>query len=199
MTHYYACVWLDHRGAKIFGISDSDFDETDIRDHHSPKHIHRKADHVGLGKVGPTDAFFAEIAEVLQPYRAILVVGPGTTRNEFAGTPAYSPPEAIRRRELTDKTDQFALGVMLFEMLSGVNPFSQCSTLTETLMVMEQRRYPRLSSLTPNLSVEVADVIARALDPKPEARHASVDELARALAGACGKPELALMELPASR
>lgn len=121
------------------------------------------------------------------------------TRSEFAGTPAYSAPEAIRRRELTDKTDQFALGVMLFEMLSGVNPFTQCSTLTETLMVMEQRRYPRLSSLTPHLSVEVANVIARALDPNPEARHASVDELARALAAACGKPELALMELPVSR
>ena len=85
MTHSHACLWLDHREAKIFGISDSDFDETDIHDHRSPRHIHRKADHVGLGKVGPTDAFFAEIAEALQPYRAILIVGPGTTRNEFAG------------------------------------------------------------------------------------------------------------------
>lgn len=121
------------------------------------------------------------------------------TRNEFAGTPAYSAPEAIRRQELTERTDQFALGVMLFEMLSGVNPFSQCSTLTETLSVIEQRRYPKLSTLTPNLHVAVAEVVARALDPNPERRHANVDDLARALATACGKPELALIELPSSR
>lgn len=121
------------------------------------------------------------------------------TRSEFAGTPAYSAPEAIRRQELTEKTDQFALGVMLFEMLSGVNPFAQCSTLPETLTAIEQRRYPKLSTLTPNLTVEVAEVVARALDPSPTARHASVDDLARALAVASGKPELAMIELPQSR
>jgi stalled ribosome rescue protein Dom34 len=85
MAHYHACVWLDHREAKIFGISDEDFDATEIRDHYSPKHIHRKADHIGEGKAEPSMPYFAAIAEALQPYRAILIVGPGTTRNEFAG------------------------------------------------------------------------------------------------------------------
>jgi stalled ribosome rescue protein Dom34 len=85
MTHSHACVWLDHREAKIFGLSADEFDETEIRDQHSPRHIHRKADHVGLGKADPPKAYFAEIAEALQPYRAILIVGPGTARNEFAG------------------------------------------------------------------------------------------------------------------
>lgn len=121
------------------------------------------------------------------------------TRSEFAGTPAYAAPEAIRRQELTEKTDQFALGVMLFEMLSGVNPFAQCATLAETLLAIEQRRYPKLSTLTPNVALEVAEVVARALEPNPIARHPSVDDLARALATACGKPELAMIELPASR
>ena len=85
MAHSHACVWIDHREARIFGLSEDEFDATEIRDHHSPKHIHRKADHVGLGKAGPPQEFFAEIAEALQPYRAILIVGPGTARNEFAG------------------------------------------------------------------------------------------------------------------
>ncbi len=121
------------------------------------------------------------------------------TRSEFAGTPAYSAPEAIRRQELTEKTDQFALGVMLFEMLSGINPFSQVTTLAETLIAIEQRRYAKLSTLTPNLPVEVAEVVGRALDPNPAARHGCVDDLARAFATACGKPELAMLELPLSR
>ena len=85
MAHSHACIWLDHREAKIFGISEDDFDATEIRDHRSAKHIHRKADHVGLGKAGPPREYFAELAQALQPYRAILIVGPGTARNEFAG------------------------------------------------------------------------------------------------------------------
>jgi stalled ribosome rescue protein Dom34 len=85
MTHYHVCVWIDHHEAKVFGISKDDFDETDIREHDAPRHIHRKADHVGLGKTGPSTAFFAEIAEALHPYKAILIVGPGTARSEFAG------------------------------------------------------------------------------------------------------------------
>jgi stalled ribosome rescue protein Dom34 len=85
MAHSHACVWLDHREAKIFGISEDEFDETEVRDHHSPKHVHRKADHVGLGKAKLPSDYFAEIALALQPYRAILIVGPGTARNELAG------------------------------------------------------------------------------------------------------------------
>ena len=85
MTHYHACVWLDHREARIFGLNESDFDETDIRDTHSPHHIHRKADHLGMGKSGVPTEFFAAIVEALRPYKAILITGPGTAKNEFAG------------------------------------------------------------------------------------------------------------------
>lgn len=103
------------------------------------------------------------------------------TRHEFAGTPAYAAPEAIRRQELTEKTDQFAMGVILYEVLSGANPFAQCQNLPETLNAMEQRRYPRLSTLTPYLPAAVSEAVARALEPDPSARHRSVDDLARAL------------------
>ena len=85
MAYTHACVWIDHREAKIFGISEDEVDEIEIRDHHSPRHIHRKADHVGLGKAESPAHYFAEIAAALRPYRAVLIVGPGTARNEFAG------------------------------------------------------------------------------------------------------------------
>jgi len=84
MAHSHACVWLDHRVARIFGL-DEEFEEIDIRDQQSPKHIHLKADHIGKGKSAPSIDYFAEIAKALEPYRAILIVGPGTARNEFAG------------------------------------------------------------------------------------------------------------------
>jgi eukaryotic-like serine/threonine-protein kinase len=116
------------------------------------------------------------------------------TRSEFAGTPAYSAPEAIRRQGVSDKTDQFALGVMLFEALSGINPFGQCSTLSEALLTIEQRRYPKLTALMPNLPSQLSDVVQRALDPNPKLRFPSVDEFARALVAASGVSDLAPWE-----
>ena len=38
-----------------------------------------------MGRAGPPNDFFAEIGEALRPYRAILIAGPGTARNELAG------------------------------------------------------------------------------------------------------------------
>jgi stalled ribosome rescue protein Dom34 len=97
MARYHACVWLDHREAKIFGISAEEVDEVDIHDHHSPKHIHRKADHVGEGKAEASPAYFAAIAEALRTYRAILIVGPGSARHEFAGYVAEHDPKLRER------------------------------------------------------------------------------------------------------
>lgn len=97
MPHYHACVWLDHREARIFGISKDEAEEIDIRDHDAPTRIHRRADHVGLGKAEAPHAFFAEIAEALLPFRAILIVGPGMARTEFAGYLVEHNPK-IRER-----------------------------------------------------------------------------------------------------
>ena len=53
MTQYHACVWIDHREAKIFSIEAKSAEEIVLHDSHAPKHIHRKADQVGLGKAPP--------------------------------------------------------------------------------------------------------------------------------------------------
>jgi stalled ribosome rescue protein Dom34 len=97
MAHYHACVWLDHREAKIFGLSEDDFDETEISDTASSPHIHRKADHVGVGKVGVSPTFLGEVAALLEPYKAILIAGPGTARNEFAGFLNEHHPKLAQR------------------------------------------------------------------------------------------------------
>ena len=105
--------------------------------------------------------------------------------------PVVSKSVSKRRQGVSDKTDQFALGVMLFEALSGVNPFGQCSTLSEALLTIEQRRYPKLTTLMPQLPVLVSDVVQRALDPNPKLRFPSVDEFAQALVAASGVSDLA--------
>ena len=85
MTHYHACVWLDHREAKIFGINAEQADETIVHDTHIPKHLHRHADHVHLGKAKPDHAYYEAIAKDLQDFKAILIGGPGQARTELAG------------------------------------------------------------------------------------------------------------------
>ncbi|MBN9305486.1 MAG: hypothetical protein BGO82_03250 [Devosia sp. 67-54] len=85
MHHTSGCVWIDHREARIFGLSVDDADEIVVHDAHAPQHIHRRADHVHLGKEAPNTEFFADIADKLGGFRRILIVGPGVARTEFAG------------------------------------------------------------------------------------------------------------------
>ena len=84
MSHYHACVWIDHREAKIFGIGIEDINETVTSNTHDTHHIHRKADHVRLGKAPLDHAFLKEIADRLEPAKAILIAGPSQAKTELA-------------------------------------------------------------------------------------------------------------------
>jgi stalled ribosome rescue protein Dom34 len=90
-------VWIDHREAKIFGVSIDDVDEIVIHDSHSPLHIHRRADHVHQGKSGLEKVFMDEVAGKLGGFRGFIVVGPGTARTEFAGYLAEAYPVLAKR------------------------------------------------------------------------------------------------------
>ncbi|HVY50728.1 MAG TPA: translational machinery protein [Devosia sp.] len=97
MAHNSGCVWIDHREARIFGVSADDADETVIRDEHAPAHIHRRADHVHKGKADPDRAFLEEVAASLGRFRGIIIMGPGTARTELAGYLAEAHPVIARR------------------------------------------------------------------------------------------------------
>ncbi len=97
MGHYHACVWIDHREARIFAIGADSSEEMVVRDLQAPLHIHRKADQVGLGKPPPHEVFFSELAGLLKPYKALLIVGPGTARTELAGYLTEREPLIAKR------------------------------------------------------------------------------------------------------
>ena len=84
MKHNF-CVWIDHNEARIFGITSNAVDKGAIEDGRPKHHIHRKADHVELGKEAMSPQFLGEVAEALQPAKAILIGGPGKARTELAG------------------------------------------------------------------------------------------------------------------
>ena len=95
-----------------------------------------------------------------------------TVTGAVVGTPAYMSPEQFGGFETSPASDQFSLGVMLYEALAGRRPFRASTTLELATAVVEGSfvRHP------PGVHAprKVFDVIARALDPDAKARHRSV-------------------------
>ena len=98
----------------------------------------------------------------------------------IVGTPAYASPEQLQGRPVDPRTDVFALGVVLFEMLSGANPFRRESAIG-TLNAILNENTPPLESRVPSVPAPLAAIVAKATAKAPEARFASARELETAM------------------
>jgi eukaryotic-like serine/threonine-protein kinase len=100
----------------------------------------------------------------------------------LVGTPAYMSPEQIRNSKKIDaRTDIWSLGIILFELLSGLCPFDG-DEIGEILDNVLNKPCRSILELRPDLPLELAVVIDKCLDKKRDARFASAGQLARALA-----------------
>jgi len=99
-----------------------------------------------------------------------------TTTSAFLGTPAYAAPEVLNGARATPASDQWALVLTAFEMLTGTLPFAADSVgATLYRIVHEAPVWP------PDLAPEVAAIFSRALDKNPDKRFADLPSLLRAL------------------
>ena len=99
------------------------------------------------------------------------------------GTPGYMAPEQIRDSANVDhRADIFALGAILYEMLSGRRAFKGHDALS-TMNLTVAGSYTRLPDVLDRVSPEVADAVAKALETKPEDRFASCRDFAQVLFG----------------
>ena len=103
-----------------------------------------------------------------------------TTVGTVAGTLPYMAPEQLRGRQMDPRTDQFAFGVVLFELLSGRLPFSG-TTVYETSNATLSQDPPALASLVPGLPPQLGWIVQRMLAKDPADRFASSDEVSAAL------------------
>lgn len=93
-----------------------------------------------------------------------------TAAGKTVGTYAYMAPEQIRGKPPVDKkTDLYALGCVLFEMIAGETPFLS-ENQGEMLMMHLQEEPPRITSLVPNCPSFVEDLIFRLLEKNPDDR-----------------------------
>ncbi len=94
------------------------------------------------------------------------------------GTVAYMSPEQSEGRQVDARSDIFALGVVLYEMLGGRHPFSGETTLA-TLASILREDPPSLRRLRPGVSAELERIVLRCMAKKPEHRYGSATEVAR--------------------
>ncbi len=105
-----------------------------------------------------------------------------TRTTEIIGSPSYMSPEQLRASKLVDvRTDIWALGVILYELLTKKLPF-EASTVTELVAVVLTEPLPDLRLVRPDVPLELAAAVGRCLEKKRDDRFASVSDLVRAIA-----------------
>ncbi|WP_437594165.1 serine/threonine-protein kinase [Sorangium sp. So ce1000] len=90
-------------------------------------------------------------------------------RRDLVGKPSYMPPEQFDGERVDARADLFALGVVLFQMLTGTRPFAGTSAATRMAAAREGQML-RASELRPEVSPALEAILARALAPRREDR-----------------------------
>ncbi len=105
-----------------------------------------------------------------------------TKTTAMMGSPLYMSPEQMSSaRDVDTRTDIWALGTILYEIVSGVPPFN-AETMPQLCAMVLQQEHEALRMRRPDLPPAVDAVIARCLRKAPAERYANVAEFAVALA-----------------
>jgi Protein kinase domain len=108
----------------------------------------------------------------------------------LVGTPGYTAPEQILGETATARTDLFAFGVVVYEMLTGLHPFLRGTAVDTVTAILREDPAP-LGPAVPSLAAGVTGIVERCLDKHPADRPASARDLALFLE-AGGSGELAV-------
>jgi WD40 repeat protein/predicted Ser/Thr protein kinase len=113
---------------------------------------------------------------------ADLISGSGLTQTgQVLGTPNYMSPEQVTAdpAAIDHRTDVYALGIILFELLAGHLPYRlENRPLAEAARLILEQDPPRLGSLNPELRGDLETIVAKALAKDPARRYQSAADLA---------------------
>src|SRR5262245_23368787 len=104
----------------------------------------------------------------------------GTQPGVVVGTVSYMSPEQASGEVVDFRSDQFALGSILYEMSTGRRAF-QKKTAVDTLAAILNQEPEPISSINPQVPAPVRWIVERCLSKEPQERYAATDDLARDL------------------
>jgi serine/threonine protein kinase len=103
-----------------------------------------------------------------------------TNRGAILGTVRYMSPEQIEAREVDARSDLFAFGAMLYEMLTGTRAFDGDDATSVRTAILEHAP-PRVSSIQPSVPAVVDDIVQRCLAKDPDERWQTASGVLREL------------------
>jgi serine/threonine-protein kinase len=116
---------------------------------------------------------------------ATSVSGVDQNSSTIMGTPLYMAPELLKNEPASARTDIYATGVMLFQMLVSELPLPKYETpkdLLEIKLKLEERLFQKMpSEINPMLNPEIDKIVFKALSYDPERRYATCKEFLDAL------------------
>ncbi len=124
-----------------------------------------------------------EGSAILTDFGLVLQTQEGTMGTTFGSAHYMAPEQAVSSANAVPQTDQYALGVVLYEMLCGKRPFDDPSAMSVAIMHMQDPP-PPLRQFNPELGAEVEQVILRAMAKVPIARFPTVTGMVKALEAA---------------
>src|SRR5262249_3082028 len=132
------------------------------------------------GRIKILDFGLAKLKEQPSGRTIEAVQRPNTTPGIVMGTASYMAPEQVQGNEAEERSDIFALGVVLYEMLRGERPFSGESAVQVMNSILTVDPLD-LNEANPRIPHLLARIVRRCLEKKPEQRFQSASDLSFAL------------------
>ncbi len=150
------------------------------------------------GRVKILDFGLAKLTEKLPAVDGVTLTSSPTAVGTVMGTASYMAPEQVRGQGVDPRTDIFAFGAVLFEMLTGKRAFLR-DTPAETMTAVLKEDPPETTAPAHPISPALDRIVRRCLEKNPEQRFHSAKDLSFALASLSGTESSAtLRALPKS-
>ncbi len=147
--------------------------------------------------IKPANIMYAEGTNIkITDFGAALLQSVQAAQDMIVGTPGYMSPEQINGEPLTLHNDMYAMGVVLYQLLTGQRPFT-ASNLPALFEKIKGEDPPPPSALRSTLPSKLDPVILRALSKRPEDRYPSWADFALEIAQV-GKLSVYQREVPDS-